>query len=199
MAYNRGLVLENFIGNLYGNDYFLLKYYSKRSGNANCASSFILDFKESKGSAVIQAAVLFKYIINKNTSFLKETCRCKYIVTAPSHLMAENRTSPCEQVAAILSTQFDWLIHIPKALIRTENIKKAASCRCGQRPTVADHLRTIRFNGPELNVREWSFILLDDVYTRGDTSSACRIILERATRCNRIMGIFLGRTQNVTN
>ncbi len=38
-------------------------------------------------------------------------------------------------------------------------------------------------------------LLMDDVRTQGNVSSACRDILIEKSGCKRVIGIFLGRTE----
>jgi adenine/guanine phosphoribosyltransferase-like PRPP-binding protein len=73
-------------------------------------------------------------------------------------------------------------------------VRKAAYAPPGERPGYFDHVRTIQYDGPRLNLNGKSVILFDDLLTRGDTSMACQKIIADATGCSRVIGIFLGRT-----
>jgi predicted amidophosphoribosyltransferase len=52
------------------------------------------------------------------------------------------------------------------------------------RPSVAEHLQTLRWTGGWI---DYSIIMVDDVYTLGHTSKACRLVLAAAGAHNVIV------------
>jgi hypothetical protein len=89
---------------------------------------------------------------------------------------------------------FPWLTHVPRALERIATVPKAAWAGPGQRPVYSDHLGTIRYAAPPDLLREAGVIMLDDVYTQGQLSAACRDILKRDAGVRFVVGLFIGRT-----
>ena len=149
MPYDLNLVNKNELHQWEGDDYYLLKYFPWRSGKHNNATYFTLDFKENNSEAITDATNLFILVIKCKTKLLRDIYGCKYIVSIPSHA-AGKRNIPCEKVCEALSEQFTWLVYIPDALVRTEDVAKSARSASSQRPTSEDHLRTIEYNGPKL-------------------------------------------------
>lgn len=192
MPYNLRLVKKSIIAEWSGNDFFLLKYSPIRVGND--ATFFILDFKENVDSAVEDAIEMLIPRFKDMEERLRDQFGCRYIVSIPPH--AAGRSSvPCERVCAALAHQYGWLTHIPDALVRSENVRKAARSPTGQRPTTEDHVRTIYFGRRDLKIGNRGIIMVDDVYTTGSVSGACRAVIKSATGCPRVIGVFLGRTQ----
>ena len=194
MPYHLNLVKKNELCQWERDDYYLLKYFPWKSGMHNDATYFILDFKENNTKAVNDAINLFIRMFKNMTHLLRDIYRCKYIVSIPSHAAGKSNT-PCERVCATLAEEYTWLAYIPDTLIRIEGVAKSARSSSSKRPTSEDHLRTIKYNGPKLKASDCSFIMIDDVFTLGQTSSACREIIIKSTNCRKVVGIFLGRTQ----
>lgn len=194
MPYDLNSVKKNELNQWEGDDYYLLKYFPWRSGRHNDATYFILDFKENNSKAVTDATNMFVLAIKSKTKLLRDIYRCKYVVSIPSHDTGKSNI-PCERVCEALSEQFSWLIYIPDGLVRTEDVAKSARSTSSQRPTSEDHIRTIEYNGPKIKANDCSHIMIDDIFTLGRTSSACRKIIMKSTKCNKVVGIFLGRTQ----
>lgn len=176
-----------------GDDLFLLPYFSKRSGKDNFVTDFILDFKSGALQAIRIAAEVAAGAIYSMETKIRHTCCCRYILSIPSSRKGTSN-KPSEALCSSLSQTFPWLSHLPGALVRTATVAKSAYSRPGERPSYKDHLKTIRYVGPRLE-RNKGIIMFDDVFTRGETSSACRDILKKTTQCKAVLGLYLGRTQ----
>jgi predicted amidophosphoribosyltransferase len=83
---------------------------------------------------------------------------------------------------------------IPFALRRIRTVAKSSLARPGERPTYLEHKESIEYVG-KIRDEHSSVIMLDDVITQGNVSSACRDILKSQMRCKRVIGLFLGRTE----
>jgi hypothetical protein len=169
----------------------VLPYRSKRSGKADEISQFVWAFKQGVDSAVQIAVQVVGDELDKKRGRL--LYGVSHIVCAPPHNKGFASPSSeffCEQIANRFS-----LTHIPRALERTKSVRRAATAPRGQRPTYNDHVDSINYAGPSLDLRDRDILLFDDVLTSGDTSDACRDILNAATGCRRVVGLFLARTQ----
>lgn len=165
------------------------------STNRNDITSLMLDFKKGYAGPVKYVTDAVLYAVRMNQERLRDEEGCRYIVCAPSHAPgAAPNTSACEQVAAAVAGEFDWLTHLPGALVRIEEVQKSSTAGPGERPTREDHIRTIRYAGPSMRIPQASFLLLDDVVTRGETVAACKHVLRHATTCRNVVGLFVGRT-----
>jgi predicted amidophosphoribosyltransferase len=176
-----------------GADFYVLPYYSKRSGRNNEVTEFILTFKNNWSAEVALASSLVVDTLAASEEKLKDIFRCQYVLAAPSSRRGFAGNA-AESVCAAIARRFG-LTHLRGALERTVTVPKSAYAAPGERPDYERHLETIKYVGPDLNLRGKGVILFDDVYTRGETSSACRTILKNATRCSYVIGVFLGRTQ----
>lgn len=194
MIGNQEDIHKNLLCQWNGDDFYVLKYFSKRSGLSNPVTSLILRFKENDEAAVTTVIKLMTTGFEKIEVTLRDERLCRYIVSIPSSTK-ESSNVPCERVCMALAKKFDWLTHMPDALVRIENVQKSAFAAPGERPDYEEHMRTIEYKGSPLHLTKESFIILDDVKTRGETSRACREILVKATGCKAVIGVFLGRTQ----
>jgi len=194
MVGNQEAIRKNILCQWDGDDFYVLKYFSKRSGLANSVTSLILRFKENDEAAVTAVIQLMTTEFERIEATLRDERLCRYIVSIPSST-AKRSNVPCERVCRALAKKFDWLTHVPDALIRGETVQKSAFAAPGERPDYEEHIRTIKYNAGTLHLNKESFIMFDDVKTRGETSRACREILAKATACKAVIGVFLGRTQ----
>lgn len=191
MDFDIAAIRASIIARLEFPKFSVLPYRSKRSGKADQISQFVLAFKQGVDSAVQIAVQVVGDELDKKKGRLLNAV--SHIVCAPPH--GRGFASPsseffCEQIANRFS-----LTHIPRALERTKFVRKAAYAPPGQRPTYNDHLDSIKYPGPSLDLRGRDILLFDDVLTSGDTSDACRDILIAATGCKLVVGLFLARTQ----
>jgi predicted amidophosphoribosyltransferase len=65
-----------------------------------------------------------------------------------------------------------WLHYRPGALLRTKTVAQSSACL--ERPTIGEHIDSLQWNGGEISS---PVILIDDVFTFGRVSSACRDLL----------------------
>jgi predicted amidophosphoribosyltransferase len=173
-------------------DLVVFQYRPKRHGQNNDTTKLILDFKENNREALRVAWPFIERAVGKHESFLRDECKCRYIVSIPPH-RAHLINRPGEWVCRRLASRFAWLEHLSGALERTESVRKAAWAPPGERPTAEDHLRTIRYAGKTIP-SGMALLMFDDVITRKATSSACREVLKATTGASVVKGIFLGRT-----
>jgi hypothetical protein len=193
MSYNLVSVKKYLLSQWEEDNYFILKYFPYHSEQRNDATYFILDFKERDPKAIADASNFFISAINDNEEILKNKYHCKYVMSIPSH-DAQNTKSPCEDVCATISEN-TWLIHVPNGLVRTQDVAKSARSPGSQRPNKAAHLKSISYNGQIKKDGDFGILMIDDVFTLGNTSSACREIILTKSKCQKVVGIFLGRTQ----
>lgn len=194
MAHDLNKIKQYLLDQWQGDDYYLLQYFPRRSGASNEATDLVIAFKENEEPALVIAEQLLLSAFERMESLLKDEHLARFIVSIPSS-RAGGTNEPCERVCRTLARRFDWLTHIPKALVRVETVPKSARAAPGQRPDYSEHLRTIQYKGPALALADQSMIMLDDVLTRGETSRACRSILNTATSSKMVLGAFLGRTR----
>lgn len=194
MAYNPKVVRESVINEWSNYDLFVLPYFSKRSGQNNDVTEFILSFKNNWSGALRLASILVGDAVAANETQLRDEYECEYVLAAPSSSMGTAGIAT-EYVCEMLASRFSWLTHLRGALQRTTAVAKSAYAAPGERPGYQQHLETISYVGPTLNLGGKGVILFDDVFTRGKTSSACRTIIWNATRSSYVIGVFLGRTQ----
>jgi predicted amidophosphoribosyltransferase len=173
-----------------GDDYYVLSYPPKRK--RTIATDFVLDFKNDDQEAVAIATALIRMAITNMEPVLKKN-QCKYMVSIPP-CTAGKSNIPCERVCKALGQYFDWIQHLPGALQRTRSVCKSAYAAPGNRPTYDDHRSSIAYTSV-VQEQAASFIMFDDVITKGTISRACRDILIQKTRCKRVIGVFLGRTE----
>jgi predicted amidophosphoribosyltransferase len=193
-SYDQKAIAENILAQWEENKFSLLRYFSKKSQKNNEATELILAFKENWQKAVKIASKLMSDHLGQYERHLKEKLRCRYIVAAPPHSQGKASVGS-EYMCATLAARFPFLTHLEGALERTKTVQKAAYAHPGQRPGYEEHLESIKYSGPKLDLRKDSVILFDDVLTKGSTSDACGKIIQDATRSVDVIGIFLGRTQ----
>lgn len=176
-------------------DYAILRYRSKvRTGGAyDVPSQLVIDFKESRPEAERLMLDLALAAIRRLEYELRVQRRCAYIVTLPSHA-AGTSIGPCQRLARAIASRVDWLENLEPGLVRHTTVPKSATARPGWRPMSDQHKASIRYDGPVLTIPGQSIIMLDDVITAGETSSAGRALLTEATRCRMVVGFFLART-----
>lgn len=175
------------------NSLFLYEYIPWRSSKRNEITNLILDFKKDYPYAVSTVQMKMAQAFATCASYLRDTLHCRYIVTIPSS-QQWGLNKPCERICEALAVAFPWLTYLPECLQRIQTVPKSARSEAGMRPDYATHVSSICYAGPRLNLAKQSFIMVDDIFTRGETSRACRDILMRATRCERAVGLFVGKT-----
>lgn len=172
-------------------DFYVLSYPPVRRGDA--VTSFVLDFKENKSGATAIALDIMVEQLENTQSELRDKRQCRYIVCIPGHEKGFGSIAG-DSMCRDLSARYPWLVFLEGALERTKTVPKAARAKRGERTNYEKHVETIRFNDSALRKSDEGIIMFDDVYTKGDTSRACRDIIRRATKCSSVTGLFLSRT-----
>jgi hypothetical protein len=197
-SYNLDLIKQALVEKWQdGENFYLLPYPSRRSGRGvnNPVTDFVLAFKNRVPDAVALALQIVTSSIARIESTLRDNLGCRYVVCIPGH--RKGFANPAaEALWHSLSLQRKWFAFLPHALERTETVPKAAYARARGEPapTYDDHIRTIKYNESALRKADGNFIMFDDVLTTSDTSQACRDIIKKATKCKRVIGVFLART-----
>ena len=194
MRYDTDAIRKDLLLEWDCDDFYLLRYIPVRTANPNQVTNLILDFKNNTAEAVrtIEGLLIKAFISHEQE--LRDKRRCRHLVSIPSHDAGGTSTS-VTNVCRALEKRFSWLTYIPDALIRTDSVLKSARAGPGGRPSYFDHLVSIKYGGPKIRLQDSTIIMLDDVVTLKATSKACRTILQQATGCKQVTGVFVGRTQ----
>lgn len=173
-------------------NFALLRYLPKRSGDANESTYLLLDFKEGNPIALEKVRHLAIQAFRESESSLS-SYSYRYLVALPTHEKNQPNES-CEFICSALAAEFPGVISLRGALRREVTVPKSATASPGERPDYWSHLSTIKYVGPSPLSPNSIIIMVDDVYTQGETSRACRDILKPATHCKDVLGFFIGRT-----
>lgn len=150
----------------------------------------VLDFKDGHPAAVAEVLAWFRGTMKQIAGEVRQR-GCRYLVAAPRHTPGPARAS-AEELCRQLAAAVPGLEHLPGALVRARAV--TSGYHDGQRSSEAQHLATIRYAGPDLGLEPGGFLLFDDVFTSGATSSACRQVITRATRATSVTAIFITKT-----
>lgn len=150
----------------------------------------VLDFKEAKVAAVSAIATLVQEAFESEPFWLERTGFRGYAVAAPSSKVGSGSEGVNQMLQRIAqpfhSKRSEDLTLCPFSLYRVSALQTPSH---QQKKSAADHLETIEVTqsstDPLLADKLWSIdpagprvIVFDDVYTRGETYSACRELLE---------------------
>jgi hypothetical protein len=138
--------------------------------------------------AIEAAGRLLSHSLARRESALRKGMDRPILIAAPNHLPAVLPT-PQERFCARSSLLLPWLEHRPGALVRTRAIRESSTATV--RPTVLEHLRTLACTAPFPGAH---VILVDDVFTHGRTTDACRKLLLDAGAGSVVIAA-LGRTR----
>ena len=172
---------------------YLYDYHSKRSGISDEITELILDFKKRKAKAIETIQEEMIELVLPLESYLHDRLHCHYIVSAPSSSQG-GQNFACERVCIALAERYSWLSHIPGALQRFIAVPKSSCSLPSERPDYDTHINSIRYAGRPCNAAGQTVIIVDDVLTRGATSSACHDILMQAMQCEHVFGLFVAKT-----
>lgn len=176
-----------------GNNISLFVYQPVSSYGKNEKNKLILAFKDNHTTAVQYVTDIVIQLFTNHEKSFQHKLGFRYLVSIPSHTAGCTNT-PCELVCSALAQRFTWLTHIPHALERVQSVPQSHRVSYEERPKCFRHMQSIQYTGPALHIPDESFVMLDDIITFGETSKACRSILKRETECERVIGLFVGRT-----
>ena len=186
-------------------DYIPIKKFKKFSDEQIAITKDIWKYKDDKDDDVVET---FDNVLWSAISYICDVVETDYIglVAVPSskvektstctksikHIIECNRNSKTGNSYIWGKKVYDW----SNLLKRVEDVPSAHEVPPPQRPTYEDHKRTIRItNDKSLQRYRTTFIILDDVTTRGDSMRACRdILLEHGLKQNRVYCLSLSRT-----
>ena len=190
MAHDREKLAALGLWRLQGDDYYILSYPPKR--RATIATDFILDFKNNNEEAVGIARHFYLRATKEIERVLNEF-DSTYVVAIPASKVGKINV-PCERICEAIALEVKSVRHIPFALRRIKTVPKSAHAAPHERPTSEDHKESIEYAG-KVRDEKSLVIMVDDVITQGNVSSACRDILISGMGCKRVIGVFLGRTE----
>jgi hypothetical protein len=175
----------------------LFPYYPKDSPLKNQNTELIWKFKRNESSAVHIVTQMAVQAFTQNERILQAIRPFWYLVVMPPH-EAGKHNLPCEILCARLALNFpSWLHSLPNALERAGDVEKSSMAKHEgkKRPDFLDHATSISYEGPqEICTENDGILLVDDVFTTGNTFEACYGILKDATSCESIIGFFVGKT-----
>ena len=175
----------------------LFPYHPKDSPLRNQFTELVWSFKRNEDSAVRTVTQMAVRAFTQNESKLRAIQPFWYLVAMPPH-EAGGHNLPCEILCARLAMNCSsWIHHLPNALERAGDVAKSSMAKHEgkKRPDYWDHAASISYIGPEeISTEKYGILLVDDVFTTGNTFHACYGILKDATSCESISGFFVGKT-----
>ncbi len=123
--------------------------------------------KDRNPQAVERAASLLAAALS-TSDFLRSGHEPPILVAIPGHA-ATRVATPVDSLRCRLRQLLPWLDQRPGALERTLAIRQSSAS--SDRPSVAEHLASLRWCSTPTSRR---VIMIDDVFTIGRTSEACR-------------------------
>lgn len=174
MALSLGHPLELRARRWDGDHCFPLEYLPGHGGAQDPRRVFIRAFKAGDFRADrIARELLINGLLDRERSL----SRCgsgRLLVPIPGHL-AGPAGPPLDRVCRDLAAALPWLLYRPGLLVRDHGVRQSSTNT--SRPTVAEHLNSLCWTGGRIHC---SVVIVDDVYTHGRTSNACRRLLADA-------------------
>ena len=157
-----------------GPDFFLLDYIPGPEGRGDPGRKLVRNFKAGDVLAAHVAANLVGAALLQRESRLLSGSSHWWLVPAPGHVAGPAGPS-LDHLCRELSATIPWVVYRPGLLLRTRQIRQSSNSV--SRPSVAEHLQTLRWTGGHI---DYPIMMVDDVYTLGRTSKACRLVLAAA-------------------
>lgn len=157
-----------------GDHCFAFDYLPGHGGAQDPRRVFVRAFKAGDMKADRTAReLLINGLLERERSLLR--CgRARLLVPIPGHL-AGSAGPPLDRVCRDMAAALPWLLYRAGLLVRDRGVRQSSTNT--SRPSIAEHLDSLRWTGGRIHC---SVIIVDDVYTHGQTSNACRRLLADA-------------------
>ncbi len=157
-----------------GNSCFALDYVPGCAGIDDPRRTLIRAFKRDEAWALDAARLVLRPAFLEQEDRLTRNAAIRWLVPLPGHL-AGSAGHPLDRLCRDLASDVPWIGYRPGLLVRTRTIRQSSAN--AQRPTVDEHVDTLCCRGARI---DGSVIMVDDVYTHGRISTACRQWLTEA-------------------
>jgi predicted amidophosphoribosyltransferase len=147
--------------------------YLRSEDHAEPRRALVRALKDGDLQAVERAASLLATALSTR-DLLRSGQEPPILVAIPGHAPTRVAT-PVHRLCCRLQRLLPWLDHRPGALERTLAIRQSSAS--SDRPSVAEHLASLRWCSKPTSRR---VIMIDDVFTFGRTSEACRQLVGEA-------------------
>jgi predicted amidophosphoribosyltransferase len=165
-----------------GNLCFALDYVSGCAGTNDPRRTLIRAFKRDEGWALDAARLVLRPALLEREDRLIRNSPIRWLVPLPGHL-AGPAGLPLDRLCRDLASDVPWLVYLPGLLVRSRTIRQSSASE--SRPTVDEHRDSLRWRGARIT---GSVIMIDDVYTHGRISMACRQLLTEAGTRDIVLG-----------
>ena len=162
---------------------FPLHYVSGSGGAGDARRLLIRAFKNGEFWAAGAARSLLRSALLEREDRLTRRAAVRWLVPLPGHL-AGPAGRPLDRLCQELVSDLPWLAYRPGLLVRTRTIRQSSTN--ARRPTVDEHSETLCCRSYRI---DGSVIMVDDVFTHGHISTACRQLLTRAGGFRRRAGL----------
>ena len=199
--------VDSQVLNSNSNDSFALFGYVPRRGNPTddeaYVNKFIIAFKEKEPDAVAAAVTLITEALAHENFRISEGYSPQYLIAAPSSkaglgspaantlisMITAQKTPPVQVKAKQLVLRSKYYFQRHTALDTPSHQEKKE---------IEDHLATIQIvtdiDAPEDDEYILRLLIIDDVYTRGNTFAACKELMLDADSRSSIGGLFIAKT-----
>ena len=165
-----------------GNSCFALDYVPGHAGNDDPRRMLIRAFKRNEAWALDAARLVVLSALLEREGGLARSETPRLLIPLPGHL-AGPAGHPLDRLCRGLADNLPWLVYRPGLLVRSRSIRQSSTSSL--RPTVAEHLESLCWHGGRIT---GSVIMIDDVYTHGRISTACRQLLTEAGTRDIVLG-----------